>query len=159
MVYEIELKFDGTVLYHNMPDEEVISNFTNIQSIKNERCSKFDFCFNYALDKISKKLNGEFLFGCMNGFDFLKKYFKQIPIEKVMEGDIITYHDLNDFKSQYEKPCAENCMHFAVIHSTDGTLENTVVHSKWGRLGVFRGLINDMPDMYGNAILIWRKEK
>lgn len=49
-------------------------------------------------------------------------------------------------------------MHFAVIEKTKGTLKNTIIKSKWGNDGVFETNLYDVPDSYGNVILIWRKK-
>lgn len=155
MVYEIELTINSDLVCSDTSDREIAENFSNIESIKNKRCASHDVCFNYALNKISKELGQNILF-CEDGFEFLYDYFEQIPIEEARKGDIITYHELNDFKSKYERPCAENTYHFAIIYSADGILNNTIVHSKWGRHGVFKGNIADTFDIYGNAVVIWR---
>ena len=158
MVYEIDPTIDELDI-RNINSKEIEINFSNVKLIENKRCSVNDVCFGYALNKISSKLGVGFCLYCKDGFYFLENYFKQIPIEKARKGDIITYHEISNFKSQYEKPCAENCMHFAIIHETDRTLENTLINSKWGEKGVFKTKINDVPDSFGNAVLIWRKRK
>jgi len=129
--------------------------YPNIKCIqKNTEYKKSFVCFNYALNGIVyyNPIN------CQDGYYILKDNFKQIPIEQARKGDILSYHEISDFKSKYEKPCAENCLHFAVIFKTDRTIDNTIIKSKWGIDGIFKGKINDVPDTYGNTIVVWRRK-
>ena len=151
MVYEVELTINDLDINSVRNGE-----FSKIQKVNNDRCGWKDVCCHYALNKISLKRCGFSVFDCKDSFWFLQDYFNNILISEAKKGDIITYHEINDFKNQYEKPCAENCMHFAIIEKTNGTLENTTIKSKWGEYEVFETSINDVPDMYGNAILIWK---
>ena len=143
-------------------EENVMRSYKNIKCIKEYKEFPQDHvCYDYALDKfinnIEKKGYYRRLINCTDGYYILEDYFKKIPIKDAKKGDIITYHEINDYKSEYEKPCAGNCMHFAIISKTDGTLENTIVRSKWGGWGVYKGRINDTLDIYGTAIVIWRR--
>ena len=74
------------------------------------------------------------------------------------KGDIISYHEAY-LKNKYEKPYKRNITHFAIIKETKGTLESTIIESKWGGDGVFETSLYDVPDCYGNSIVIWKKEK
>lgn len=153
-----------TIDYKDGRSEKVIRYQNNIKCIKEDKKFPQDHvCYDYVLrkfvDKINKNGITEFLEDCTDGYYILEDYFKQIPIEEVKREDIITYHELNDYESDYEEPCARNCMHFAIISKTDGTIENTIIRSKWGRLGVYKGGINDTLNIYGTAIIIWRKIK
>ena len=155
-IYEIEPTLD----FNNIPDvenKEVEKYYQNVKCIKpNTRMACGDLCFNYALNKLAGEVSRR-MKSCNDGFYILNDYFKQIPITEAKKGDIITYHEISDFKSKYEKPCEANCLHFAVIAETAGTLENTIIKSKWGNNGVFIGQIQAVPDTYGTGVVIWRR--
>ena len=82
----------------------------------------------------------------------LKHNYNRIGIRKAIEGDIISYHYSNGFG---EIPVN----HFAIIVKTNGTIKGTIVKSKWGNDGVFKGTIDNIPDHYGEIITIWHKNK
>ncbi len=147
---------------NNIKNKEV-EKHANVKCIKKNNEMQYGYvCFHYTLEKFVKRISKNsglpgYLNCCEDGYDILSDYFKQIPVEQARMRDIITYHEISDFASKYEKPCAGNCMHFAVISKTDGTIDNTVIRSKWGKDGVFKGKLNDVPNEYGTAIVIWRK--
>lgn len=144
-------------------ENKKVEKYANVKCIKKNTEIQSDYvCFHYALVKFVENINRnggipEFLDCCEDGYYILHDYFKQIPINQATNGDIITYHEISDYKNKYEKPCADNCMHFAVISKTNGRIKNTIIKSKWGKDGVFKGKINDVPNDYGTAIVIWRK--
>lgn len=140
----------------NIQNKEV-EKYASVKCIKkNSELQTDHVCFHYALSDIEKKEKRR-LWNCADGYYILKEYFKQISIEEAKQGDIITYHEINDYKNEYEKPCAGNCVHFAIISETDGRIKNVIIKSKWGMDGVFKGKLDDVPNDYGTAITIWRK--
>ena len=149
MTYPIELTIDDDIV-----DEQL--EHKNVIKIKNERCDTDEVCYSYALKELANKFERR-LYSCQDGFYFLKEFFSQIEIENAKIGDIITYHEINDFESKYEKPCAMNCLHFGVISKTDGTIAGTTIKSKWGDTDVYKTKICDVVTMYGNAIVIWNR--
>jgi len=148
MTYAVELTIDNE-------EFEEKKYRSKISPIKNRRCKWDEVCYDYALKKLAKA-RGEYIWCCENGFNFLDEFFNQINIEDAKAGDIITYHEINDFKSKYEKPCGGNCMHFGIITKTDGTIEGTTIESKWGEEKVYKTKIADVADIYGNAVVIWK---
>ncbi len=131
MVYEIETKIDTSKC-----DELAFDNN--------------GYCYNYAL-------KDDMLFDCQDAYDRLDYCYEQIDISGAKKGDILSYHEINDFKSEYENPCSGNVFHFAVIEKTDGTVKGTIIKSKWGEYEVCETTIDNVLDIYGNAIVIWRK--
>lgn len=107
------------------------------------------FCYNYAL----KDYAGGRLF-IEDGYYRVVNNYRQIPIEQVRIGDLITTHNIADFN--LEQPIEKNCQHFARIRATDGTLRGTVIRSKWGGWGIYEGSLTNLPTMYGNAVVFWR---
>ncbi len=153
MVYEIETVIDYTdVEGCTDEDTEAQINSVNVKLI-NDR-NKYDgVCFNYALNDTKCILKF-----CQEAYKELEREYEQINIKNARKGDVISYHEISDFKSKYEKPCNGNALHFAIIKETKGTLKSTIIKSKWGIHGVFETSLFDVPDMYGNAIVIWRKK-
>jgi len=149
MTYAIELTIDNSEV-----DEQIECN--NIEKIKNARCKEFEVCYDYALKDIAKKFKRR-LWGCEDGYYLLEEFSSQIKIENAKVGDIITYHDINDFDSEYEKPCSGNCFHFGIIAETDGTIEGTIINSKWGEDNVYKTKICNVVTLYGNAVVIWKQ--
>ena len=151
MVYEIETVIDDTLIGGNYnEDTEMAINSPNVRLVNNSK--DFDgVCFNYAL-------NNFHIWCCENAYDELELAYIPITIKEAREGDIISYHEINDFNSKYEKPCGGNSTHFAIIKETDNTLDGTIITSKWGCDGIFRTNLYDVPDIYGNSIVIWREK-
>lgn len=167
MTYEIETQINFDLIY-GIENEEVEEVYPSAKCIKKNYEYPFDFyCYNYALERIAKKLKTvrktywKAINGCQDGYKFLEDFFEQIPIEEAKRGDIITYHEISNVSfchHSYEEPCKNNCVHFAIVYRTNKTLKGTIVKSKWGRDGVFKTAVEDVPDIYGNAIVIWRKK-
>ena len=134
-----------------LTDSEVESNFSHHNLIWLDEYDKDEehYCFNFALNNTLRN--------CQEAFEWLEDFYKQIPISQAKKGDIISYHEINNYDSKYEKPCCGNVTHFAKIHKTNGTVKNTIIRSKWGNMGVFETSLEAVPDAYGTAIIIWRK--
>ena len=133
-------------------DEELITNYSNIKNLQMGKTSK-GVCFNYALNNYDYDFEDY-------AFDTL--YYGYIPIKlsEAKKGDIITYHNVNWNIGKNKKLCGGfNCVHFAVIEKVGKTIQNTIIRSKWGELGIYETKINDVPNEYGNRILIWRKRE
>ena len=128
--------------------------FEQLVKLKADRYLLQKHIVDYALKDLAKN-EKKSIHSCRQGFCFLNHFYNQTKIENAKIGDIITYHEINDFKSEYEKACAENCMHFGIIAKTDGTIAGTIIESKWGTTHVFKTNICDVVDIYGNAIVIW----
>jgi len=158
--YEIETILNSDLI-KGIENEEVEEYCPTIKCIQKNYKYPYNFyCYNYALERTNNKIRKQYtsvIKSCVDGYIFLEECFKPLPIEEAKSGDIITYHEITDFNSKYEKPCSCNCLHFAVIYRTDGTLKGTIIKSTWGNNGVFKTAIEDVPDMYGNAIIMWRK--
>jgi len=92
---------------------------------------------------------------CAEAYQELERGYKQINIREAKIGDLISYHELYEYRN---KPCSSNALHFAKILKTDGTIKSTIIHSKWGVDGIFESSLEEVPDIYGNAIVIWRKK-
>ena len=155
MVYEIETKINSDIFNELGFDEEVIRYLNNANIKLLNKHDEFNFetvCFNYALVN-------DWICCCREAYNLLEDEYEQINIRNAKNGDIISYHEISDFKNKYEKPCSENALHFAMIKNTNGTLKSTIIKSKWGIDGVFESNLFDVPDCYGNAIVIWRKIK
>lgn len=155
MVYEIET----IIPYYDVEgctdkDTEEAINSKDVRLINDRRDFDCCFvCFNYVLDDIYGYLNY-----CEEAYDILQREYEKIDIKNSKKGDIISYHEINDFNSKYEKPCEGNALHFAIIQETKRTLKSTIIRSKWGKDGVFETNLSSIPDIYGNAIVIWRKK-
>ena len=155
MAHKIKTCVDSDLLEYCF-DKTTIkrSNKKNIKLVESH--SKYSYgyvCYSFALENINEWINS-----CRQAFDFLEDQYEQINIKNAKKGDIISYHEIIDFKNEYGKPCKENSLHFAVIKKTRGTLKSTVIRSKWGGDGVFETSLYDVPDIYGNAIVIWRRK-
>lgn len=115
------------------------------------------FCYNYAL-------SDETLEGCDEAFEQLEKYYKRIPISEVKRWDLVSYHscireeidDDGNISQIYTEPYMWNSQHFAKVLKTDGTIEGTMVRSKWGRYGIFDTQIDMVDKIYGETIIFWR---
>lgn len=147
LTYPVELNLDVS---SNLENEE-IEKYAKVKCINRNTEYVSDYvCVHYALVAIVDDINTEelevYLGGCTDGYNILCNYFKRISIKQAKKGDIVTYHDISDYTSKYEKPCEENCLHFAIIDKTDGTVENTIIKSKWGSDGVFKSNITEVPN-------------
>jgi hypothetical protein len=91
---------------------------------------------------------------CLQAYDKLERSYKRIYIAEAKKGDIISYHDSTD-----EEAWAGNAVHFGIIKKTDGSIKNTIIKSKWGEYGIYETTIYDVLDIYGNTIVVWRKEE
>ena len=145
MVYEIELNINSD--YVDLDDHQKVGRvYENVKLIELPK-ERNNFCFNYAL--CDDSLNS-----CIEAYDELRSSYKQIPIVKAKKGDIISYHELIN-----DEPWEGNVLHFAIIKKTDGSIKGTTIKSKWGEYGIYETTICDVLDIYGNTIVIWRKEK
>ena len=133
-------------------DTEININSKNVKLINNK--DEYDgVCFNYALNEYG------YIGSCKNAYDILKKEYKQINIRQAKKGDIISYHEQLNNGRKRNKISKYNALHFAIIKETKGTLKSTVIKSKWCNDGVFETNLYDIPDCYGNAIVIWRRKE
>ena len=146
MVYKIEGNIDSDII-DGEDDNDVERLYPNVKLIKRSK-ELTGACFNYALcDKL--------IDSCDWAYDILKAQYQQISIEQAKKGDIISYHELSKFR---EFPHSWNALHFAIIEKTNGTIDGTIIKSKWGNMGVFKSSVTDVFDFYGNAIVIWKKK-
>ena len=137
MKYKVELLIEGDF----NSDAEYIINNPQLENkvIRLGLVWDNDRCFNYAFD------TPDFDF-CEDAYSYLWKHYKQIKKENIKEKDIIVYFDDDN----------SNAQHFAKVYKTDGTIKNTVIRSKWGRLGIYETTICGIPKIYGGYIKIWR---
>ena len=154
-MYNINTVIDCDTI-HNCMNEQTTDaiNSKSVKLINNS--NEFDFddvCFNYALNDYG------FIGNCKRAYGILKIKYKQINIRQAKKGDIISYHERCSNGRRANKISKYNAVHFAIIKKTKGTLKSTIIKSKWGSDGVFETNLYDIPDSYGNAILIWRKKK
>ena len=98
------------------------------------------WCFNFALK--NKKLQY-----CEDAMAILKRKYIKVSLKDSQKGDIISFHGGNN-----------QVHHYAIISKTNGFINGTYVHSKWGRLRVVKGKLLEIPKSYGENILIWRKK-
>jgi len=150
MIYPVELTVDVNNL-HDIWDADVEQYVDNIKCIESRRNYEVAYCcFNFAFDD-------EELGSTEEAFEILLfNGYKRVTIGEAREGDIITYHD--DFERHGVKQIDEySVQHYAIISKTDGTVNGTEILSKWGSDGVFQSTIEDVPDLYGEVIAIWRK--
>lgn len=125
-------------------------NSSNVKLIKNSKDLN-GVCFNYALnDKYG------FIKSCEQAYSELKLSHVIINIKKARKGDIISYHELSDY---HKFPHSWNVLHFAIIEKMNKKIEKIIILSKWGMDGVFKTTVEEVPDVYGNTIVIWRKKK
>ena len=155
-MYKIETVIDyDNIVEFNLYDKatEIAINSKNVKFVDSHK-NHDGVCFNYALED-----KHGFIGSCEEAYTKLKKEYKQINISKAKKGDIISYHEIGE-ESFYGNDVHEyNALHFAIIKKTKGTLNSTIIKSKWGNDGVFETNLYDIPDCYGNAIVIWRKNK
>ncbi|MHA1787866.1 MAG: hypothetical protein ACTSXT_01435 [Candidatus Helarchaeota archaeon] len=120
-------------------DEDIIN--TGLVNYLGKGCG---YCFNYAL-------KDAFLEDCYETFEVLEKHYKRINFNEARKSDILTFHswkDINGFTVN----------HFAIIEKTALNLSDWIISSKWGILGIYKGKLTDLPDIYGRYIAIWRKK-
>lgn len=117
----------------------------NVTLIKDRYNSKGQ-CFNYATKNYTLKW-------CEECFEYIEEYYKEISIEEIKKGDIVVFSD--GYDGMFEE---YNVQHFAIIVKTDNTIANTIIRSKWGKLAIYEGSINDLPDIYGDMIKFYRKK-
>jgi len=151
MIYAIEPQINNNSI-KDLWNEELEPHINGGQCIKNNDKFPFDFyCYHFAL-------NDRHLFSCEHGIEVLELNYKRIGIKKAKRGDIITYHD--DIECRGKKQIDQySIQHFAIIVKTNGTIGGTVVKSKWGEDGVFKGTINNIPESYGEIVAVWTKIK
>jgi len=120
----------------------------NLKLLKKGSCDWFDIkepvCYDYALGKEFDDI--------FEPFWILRKKYKRILLSLARRGDIITYH------SEKNKSNVNNVQHFAVIHKTAKHIKDVIIRSKWARCGVYECKTNEVPEYYGNHIIIWRKK-
>lgn len=145
MEYTIEPQIQDTPNMKDLKNEDIEQYLNGGKCIENSDKYARDYqCFNYAL-------KDKDLFDCRHALEVLQLNYKRIGIRKAMKGDIISYHYSTGFGNILPN-------HFAIIVSTKGTIKETIVKSKWGNDGVFKGTIDDVPDYYGEIIAIWHKK-
>jgi hypothetical protein len=128
-------KFDGL-------DEDIFIQNTGL--VKFIRQGK-GYCFNYAL----KNYNIPFL---EDSYEFLVRKYESIPKSKAKKGDIITIHNswlIIDY----------TLCHLAIIKKLNRDLNSIIIRSKWGELGIYEGKLEDLPEIYGHRVVIWRKRR
>lgn len=154
-MYEIQTNIDCSMIGECMNEDMAKAiKSENVKLINNSKEFGWDeVCFNYALG-----LDRNFIGSCANAYDILKNEYEQINIGRAKKGDIISYHIRWYTSRRAEKNSRDNAVHFAIIKKTKGTLKSTIIKSKWGNDGVFETNLYDVPDSYGNVILIWRKK-
>lgn len=96
------------------------------------------FCFNYAL-KNPRLMYVE------TSIEYITKYYRNILLTEIQKNDIVVFRDDFDY------------LHFAKIMKVDKEIDNIVVRSKFGRLGIYEHKLNDTPTIYGNIVSFWRK--
>lgn len=147
LCYEIEPYVDNNCI--NLKDSKSIEN--NYGNIKLYKKGGVGVCFNYALK--NKKI-----YCCEDGYNELLFYYNQIDLTEAKSGDIISYHELDEENGlEFTYPNELNVLHFAKIKETNGTLEGTIILSKWGEYDIYKSSIYGVLNFYGNAIVIWRK--
>jgi len=125
-------------------DEKDIKRYCpNLNLITSEHKVKSGYCYNYALNNYK-------LCDIDENYDYLKSNYKKIQLHLIKKGDIAVFYD-GDINDCY------NIQHYAKIMKTNNTLPGTIIRSKWGRLGIWQGNIEDIPNIYGNKIVFWRK--
>jgi hypothetical protein len=127
-------------------EKEIKQYYPKLKLIKSEHKVRQGMCFNYALNDYSNKnmFNEDVYY-------FLQDHYKNTTLKKIRVGDLISIHD--DIE-----PSELNVQHYAKIIKTDNTLKGTIIRSKWGMLGIWQGRIDNIPDIYGDRILFWRKK-
>jgi len=147
-VYEkIKPKIENKILSNYGYRENIIKEYyPQLKLIRSERRVKRGYCFNYALNDYS-----DILSFYETIFEFVKDHYKHINLDSITIGDLVTIHD-DTAPSEY------NVQHYAKIIKTDNTLEGTIIRSKWGELGIWQGKLEDIPDIYGDVCLFWRRK-
>ena len=108
-------------------DTEMAINSKNVKLINSHKEIN-GVCFNYAL----KDDEGYFR-NCEESFEYLEDNYISVDIKDARSGDIISYHELDEANGRdFTYPNSINTFHFAIIKETKGTLESTIIKSKWG---------------------------
>lgn len=126
-------------------NKKVIEVYPSGSLVLEQDIYNHEFCFNYALQ------DNEIGF-CEEALEILEAEYNQISdLSHARQGDIVSFHygKGDDYL---------NAQHFGVIVNTDGTIEGTIIKSKWGAWGVFKGKLNELPKDYGTCFVIWRKK-
>ncbi len=113
-----------------------------------EEGDRTEHCFNYALPDY------QFTF-TEDAFDILELDFEKIKLSEAKKGDVVTIHKQVSQKTPISK---YDCKHFAIIEEVGTRINNTIIRSKWGMLGVFEGRLDDLPEDYGAMVAIWRRK-
>ena len=142
MTYKVNLKI---IDKGENTDKDILLNNPSLQNkfIRPAYGFQEGCCFNYAL-------NEYYLGCCNNAYSYIVNNYKKIPILQARKGDIVVYFD--DYKE---------ISHFAKIEETNGTIKGTTITSKWGKLGIYKTNIYELPTCYGNKCKceIWNKGK
>jgi len=148
IIYEkIEPKVKNDILSnYNYKEKAIKKYYSNLKLIKSETKVKLGYCYNYVFNDYSNL----HIFS-KDIYDYLTDHYRHINLEKIKKGDVVTIH--NDID-----PNECNVKHYAKIIKTDNTIRGTTIRSKWGIFGIWQGNIEDIPDIYGNYILFWRKK-
>ena len=137
---------DNLLSNHNYTEKEMKELYPELKLIRSEHKVKQGYCFNYALKDYS-----DIHAFPEDKYNYLKDHYKNINLEDIKAGDLVTIHDDID-------PNEYNIQHYAKIIKTDNTLKGTIIRSKWGIMGIWQGRIDIIPDSYGNIILFWKKK-
>lgn len=149
MEYIIKPRIDNSLL-GSLMNQDLEPYINNGKCIKNSEEFPYYFvCFNFAL-------NNKNILSCEQALTELECNYTQVSIKEAKQDDIISYHEDTGMIYRNQKPMYR-VNHFAIITETDGTIEGTIIESKWGSDGVFKSTIDNVPDTYGNIIGIWRK--
>ena len=149
MIYTITPKVNLDELIDVGVWNKEVEKYSKVKCVNNsEEFHHCFMCYNYAL--------GNNISTCEDGMEELEFNYRRIKLEEARKGDIVSYHQ--DFNCKGKKQIDRYSIdHFAVIFKTDGTFKGTIIKSKWGCDGVFKGAIDEVPDIYGKIIVIWRK--
>lgn len=132
---------------NDLDDDEQIQQIDTLKQVGKGNWNKY--CFNYALPDYP-------LYCVEDGFDVLTDNYINIKLSEAKRGDIISMHLLED---ETDRIGDWNCKHFAKIIRTASRVDNIIIRSKWGQLGIYEGKLSELPEFYGNNILIWRKKE
>jgi hypothetical protein len=160
---KIQLELDNDTIEKTIDDYEVLDYYEQLTLVNpcqyySKKYNDYYFCYNYAFKKSFKLLSE-----IEDAFKILLDYYEPIEKYNAREGDIISFHSIDENYKRNNRPSDVNCNHFAIVSDIKISLntgdEVIFIKSKWGVMGVFEGKISDLPENYGNCFMIWRKKK
>jgi len=152
----IQLKCKNNIIDKTKKDIDILKHYLDLKLVKSSE---------YYIEKYYDDNNPYVYYCCFNYVfknknieevdDAYMKLYREYEVISKQEaniGDIISFHkqDLED-----DIPNPMNCEHFAII--SDIKDEQIYIRSKWGTMGVFKGRIELLPEIYGNVYQIWKK--